>query len=178
MIVLRRDMLKSGGGILAALLFTPAIARAGPVAEIVMQGRPDGSHVWYEPWGLRVKPGTTIRWTNADQGNSHTATAYHPALGGRPLRMPEGAEPWDSDYLLPGESFTVRLDIEGVYDYFCVPHEHAGMVGRIVVGTPEAGAARAYPAGSGETALPAAALEGFPAVADILASGHVSRGKL
>ena len=37
---------------------------------------------------------------------------------------------------MPGESFEVELTEPGVYDYFCIPHEHAGMVGRIVVGGP------------------------------------------
>ena len=36
----------------------------------------------------------------------------------------------------------MTFTVEGVYDYYCVPHEHAGMVGRIVVGTPAAGRRR------------------------------------
>ena len=101
-----------------------------------MQGNADGSQVWFDPIGLRIEPGQTIRWINLDPGNSHTATAYHPKNFERPLRIPEGAEPWNSDYLLPNESFSVTLKVEGVYDFFCVPHEHAGMVGRIIVGQP------------------------------------------
>jgi hypothetical protein len=50
--------------------------------------------------------------------------------------MPEDAKPWESDYLLPNESFSATLSEPGVYDYYCHPHEHAGMVGRIVVGPP------------------------------------------
>ena len=30
----------------------------------------------------------------------------------------------------------MTLDRPGVYDYYCQPHEMAGMVGRIVVGEP------------------------------------------
>ncbi|MDA7965440.1 plastocyanin/azurin family copper-binding protein, partial [Ruegeria sp.] len=30
-----------------------------------------------------------------------------------------------------------HLTIPGVYDYYCLPHEAAAMVGRIVVGTPD-----------------------------------------
>ncbi|HOD35479.1 MAG TPA: plastocyanin/azurin family copper-binding protein [Syntrophales bacterium] len=36
----------------------------------------------------------------------------------------------------PGSHFEVTLTVEGVYDYFCIPHEMAGMVGRIIVGRP------------------------------------------
>ena len=44
--------------------------------------------------------------------------------------------PWDSKYLLPGKVFEIELTVEGVYDYFCTPHEAAGMVGRLIVGKP------------------------------------------
>jgi plastocyanin len=91
-----------------------------------------GARVGFDPIGLRVEPGTTVRWRV--QSNVHTATAYHPK-NGKPLRIPAGAEPWDSGYLVePGRTFEVVLTVEGVYDYFCRPHEQMGMVGRIVVG--------------------------------------------
>lgn len=98
-----------------------------------MVGNANGSVVRFAPRGLLVAPGTTVRWRNADAGNAHTSTAFHPQNMNHPLRIPQGAEPWNSDYLLPGETFEVVLTIPGAYDYFCMPHEMAGMVGRIVV---------------------------------------------
>ena len=56
----------------------PGLPLAGEAVEIRMQGNTDGSHVWFDPVGLRIEPGQTIRWINLDPGNSHTATAYHP----------------------------------------------------------------------------------------------------
>jgi plastocyanin len=139
-----------------------------------MQGNADGSQVWFNPIGLRIKPGQTIRWVNLDPGNSHTATAYHPKNFERPLRIPEGAEPWSSDYLLPNESFSIMLKDEGVYDFFCVPHEHAGMVGRIIVGQPDRSPA-ADPSGqaAGGEPIPEIALRAFPSVAEIMRRGIV-----
>ena len=100
-----------------------------------MRSDPEGAHVGFDPIGLRVMPGTVVRWVV--EANVHTATAYHPVNSGHPLRIPEQAEPWDSDYLVePGQAFEVMLTAEGVYDYFCTPHEVAGMVGRIIVGRP------------------------------------------
>ena len=55
----RRDVLKVGGGILAGL-GVPAVAVASGSVEIRMQGNADGSHVWFDPVGLRVAPGQTI----------------------------------------------------------------------------------------------------------------------
>ncbi|MFC4299106.1 plastocyanin/azurin family copper-binding protein [Castellaniella hirudinis] len=163
----RRLLLGAGGGLLlAAVLLRPA--SAADAVEIGMSGTPTGSEVWFRPRGLLIRPGQAVRWVNRDTGNVHTATAYHPA-NGKPLRMPTGAKPWNSDYLLPGQSYTVVFDTPGVYDYFCLPHEHAGMVGRIVVGD----ASDARPYADTDAQLPAAAVAGFPEVAVILKAGRV-----
>lgn len=175
MMVTRRRVL-GVGGYLAAALLGPATAFGAEPAEVVMQGTPSGSHVWFDPVGLLVQRGQTVRWTNRDAGNSHTVTAYHPSVFERPRRIPEGAAPWDSGYLLPGETFSVTFEVEGVYDYCCVPHEHAGMVGRIVVGTP-AGEPEQPAADPALAALPEVALMSFPPVAEILAAGVVHRSR-
>lgn len=172
MILTRRRVMKVGGGILAALVTRPTFVWADDIVEVVMQGKADGSHVWYDPVGIHVKPGQTIRWTNRDAGNSHTVTAYHPEIFDRPRRIPAKAKPWDSDYLLPNESFSVTLTVEGVYDYYCVPHEHAGMVGRIVVGSPSSNET-AGTTDADLTPLPEVALNGFPSVDEIIAKGIV-----
>ena len=166
--IARRHLVAAGGGILAGLVLRPLAGLSADTVEIAMQGRPDGSHVWFDPVGVHVRPGTTIRWINRDPGNSHTATAYHPSLGGRSQRIPNGAEPWDSDYLLPEKSFEVTLTVEGVYDYYCIPHEHAGMAGRIIVGVPPADQ---HLADGGQVPLPASVLETLPSVADIVSAG-------
>jgi len=170
MIVSRRAILYLGGGAAAALATAPSVSSANDAVEIAMQGRTDGSKVWFDPIGVLIKPGQTVRWTNRNPGNSHTTTAYNPANFERPLRMPKQAKPWNSDFLLPNETFSITLTVEGVYDYYCVPHEHAGMVGRIVVGKPGADDwTKSADAGD----LPEAALKAFPAVDEILAKGAV-----
>lgn len=168
MTVARRDVLGLGGGLLAALSLSQRDVWAEEVVEIRMQGRPDGSRVWFDPIGVLIKPGQLVRWINHNPGNSHTTTAYHPANFGRPLRIPKAAKPWDSDYLLPDESFSVTFTEQGVYDYYCVPHEHAGMVGRIIVGKPEAHGSwmESVAASRG---VPDEALRAFPMVEEILA---------
>jgi plastocyanin len=168
MIATRRHVLMGLG---AATLLLPrhAAPATGPV-DILMTGSDNGARVWFDPVGLRVRPGATIRWTNRDPRNAHTATAYHPANLDRPRRIPDGAEPWDSDYLMPGEAFSVTLAVQGVYDYYCVPHEAAGMVGRIVVAEP---GAQAPAASTQEGDLPQAALDALPPVALILEQGSV-----
>ncbi|WP_262269274.1 plastocyanin/azurin family copper-binding protein [Microvirga yunnanensis] len=175
MTISRRTILRIGGGVLAGLAL-PRLLLAADAVEIRMKGNADGSHVWFDPMGLRIEPGQTVRWINLDPGNSHTATAYHPKIFERPLRIPEGAEPWNSDYLLPNESFSVTLTQEGVYDFYCVPHEHAGMVGRIVVGQPGRPPAASVSAqAAGGEPIPDIALQAFPPVDEIMRRGIVRR---
>jgi plastocyanin len=152
----RRAALRAGGRLLAALAAPAAVrpAWAGGVVEIRLRSDALGTHVSFDPIGVLIEPGQTVRWVN--EANVHTSTAYHPANDGHSLRIPEAAEPWDSGYLVePGEHFEVTLTVPGVYDYFCAPHEMAGMVGRIIVGRP-----------GGAGTLPFDYFEGDPAARD------------
>src|SRR5689334_20598315 len=161
----RRQFVQIGGGLLLAGSLPPRSAASADVVEINMQGNADGSKVWFDPIGVLVQPGQTIRWTNRDPGNAHTATAYHPKNAEHPRHIPERAEPWNSDYLLPNETFSVTLTVEGVYDYFCIPHEQAGMVGRIVVGHPDnasAAPSRGATPDGGAPSIPEPAQRAFP----------------
>lgn len=173
MTISRRTVLRTGGALLAVLLPHP-MPLAGEPVEIRMQGKTDGSDIWFDPIGLRIRPGQTLRWINKDPGNSHTSTAYHPSNLGRVLRIPKGAAPWDSGYLLPDESFSVTLTVEGVYDFFCIPHEHAGMVGRIIVGQPSEAPLEDVDEES-EPSLPEAALRALPSVRKIMERGVIRR---
>lgn len=136
-----------------------------------MRGTARGERVWFVPRGLAVDPGTVLRFVNRDKGNSHTATAYHPEIFGRMRRIPAKAAHWNSDFLLPGDGFEVTLTVPGVYDYYCIPHEMAGMVGRIVVGTPDDPAWEGAAGPSDDVSL--AVLDAFPPVKEILSRTRI-----
>lgn len=89
----------------------------------------------FDPEVIWVTPGGSVTWKNVDE-EEHTATAYAPA-NDKPQRIPDGAESWDSGLLETGETFTETFETEGVYDYYCTPHEALGMLGTVVVGTPD-----------------------------------------
>lgn len=167
MTLTRRDLLLAAGGTLLAINL-PTLASGQPPVLIEMRGTARGERVWFDPFGFAVQPGTTLTFINRDIGNAHTVTAYHPELFDRVRRIPQLAAPFNSGYLLPGHSFELRLTVPGVYDFYCIPHEPAGMVGRIVVGTPndQSWDASGVEAG-GVTAQVDAA---FPSVAAILAA--------
>lgn len=181
----RREFLKAGGLVVAGVGMAPLFGirlLASPSLQLI-QMRSDalGSRVWFDPIGLYVPPGTTVRWIVRE--NVHTTTAYHPKNDNHPLRIPDGAAPWNSGFLVkPGATFDVTLTVPGVYDYYCLPHEAAGMVGRIVVGNGTDARARPFdywvgkPGTDGWRRVPDAARTVFPSVARILAEHVVHPG--
>jgi plastocyanin len=181
----RREFLKAGGLALAGFGIAPFIgARVGywPAPQLIeMRSDPLGSRVWFDPIGLYVEPGTTVRWIVRE--NVHTTTAYHPRNEKHSLRIPESAVPWDSGFLVhPGDHFDVTLTVPGVYDYYCMPHEGAGMVGRIVVGDSRGPGAEPFdywinkPGTDGWRHVPEAARAAFPSVEQILTRRRVHSG--
>ena len=176
----RRTVLLAGGLLLAGFATRSAYPAQGAGASslIHMKSDPLGTQVGFDPIGLSVAPGTTVRWVV--DANVHTTTAYHPANGRHSLRIPPGAKPWDSGYLVnPGDYFEATLTVEGVYDYFCQPHEAAGMVGRIVVGRPNPPQAPPFddfhgrPEARDWLPVPPEAQAAFPSIAEILRHGAV-----
>ncbi|MBP7240756.1 plastocyanin/azurin family copper-binding protein [Amaricoccus sp.] len=170
----RRQLLAIGGGLGAALVLGPRRLLAAPVEAIEMRGSARGERIWFAPRGLAVARGTTVHFVNRDPGNSHTSTAYHPDNYDRLRRIPAAARPWDTGFLLPGESAEIVLDVPGVYDFYCIPHEMAAMVGRIVVGRSEDPGWEG-PAPDSEDVMPEA-LAALPPVEDILARGRIDDG--
>lgn len=87
----------------------------------------------FDPGRITIPVGGTVVWRNAS-GLNHTVTAA-PDLAGTPInvRLPDGAEPFNSGPVQPGEIYARTFTVPGLYRYFCIPHEAAGMTGEIVV---------------------------------------------
>lgn len=93
----------------------------------------------FRPETVELTAGETVTWINVGS-YPHTVTAYE-------AEIPEGGEYFASGgfeseraarvesggYVEEGESYAHRFDAEGVYEYYCIPHEHAGMVGTVTV---------------------------------------------
>ena len=94
---------------------------------------------YFDPIGLYVEPGTTVRFEI--EAGSHSAIAYED-------RIPAKATPFDSGTISQG-GFEYTFETPGTYDYYCIPHQSMGMVGRIVVGEP-GGPAEAIPIPDGD----------------------------
>lgn len=101
-------------------------------AEVAMKTADGENH--FEPHVVRVVPGGTVTFTL--ESGTHSATAYA-SDNDKPQRIPEDATAWDSGTMNEqGATFEHTFETEGVYDYYCSPHESLGMVGSVVVGDP------------------------------------------
>lgn len=97
----------------------------------------------FEPPSLEVTAGETVVWRNSNS-RAHTVTAYEDLI------------PAEADYFASGdyaseqaardaffdafggaiasrEEYEHTFSVPGEYQYFCIPHEKAGMVGSITV---------------------------------------------
>jgi len=113
----------AGGAVVAATGTVTAQEEGGSTTHDIDM---ESSNV-FDPIGLRIEPGDTVRWTS--QGGVHNAVSYEG-------RIPEDAEPFEYDLIEEGETIEHTFEVEGTYDYYCLPHKTLGMVGRIVVGEP------------------------------------------
>ena len=60
----RRHFMRAGGAALAGLALPSwwRVPLPSEVVEISMRSDQSGSRVWFDPVGVLVEPGTTIRW--------------------------------------------------------------------------------------------------------------------
>jgi plastocyanin len=171
--VTRRGFLAAGGLAVTALTL-PRGASAAGIVEVHMKNDASRVKAWFDPIGVHIMPGQTVRWIL--EGDVHATAAYHPKNAMHSLRIPEHATPWDSGLMTTkGAHFDATFTVEGVYDYFCLPHEADGMVGRIVVGKPGGPGTLPFdyfkgkPGTAGWLPVPVAARKAFPSVAKIMA---------
>lgn len=154
---------------IGTLYVEPKKLPSGQVVEIHMKSDAAGGAIGFDPVGVFLQPGQIVRWIS--EANVHTTTAYGPKNDNHSLRIPETSASWASDFLLPGQTFEIKLTVEGVYDYFCAPHEMAGMGGRLIVGKAEGPGSLPfdYFVAQGRTwkPVPATSQNSFPSAAEI-----------
>lgn len=139
----RRRLLQGVGGLALAAGLVQTVKASGKIHEIHMVIEPvEGRELpefYFEPVGLWLRPGDSVRWIAASP--HHTVTAYH-RQHAKVHRVPEGVGPFSSPVVPVGQSWEYTFEIPGVYDYWCAPHEVYGMAGRLVVDYPVRGPAR------------------------------------
>ncbi len=88
----------------------------------------------FVPMEITIKAGDTVEWRNIGS-IPHTVTADPKrAPSSRNIELPDGAEAFDSGWVMRGQSFRYTFSEPGVYRYVCLPHERARMLGTVTVG--------------------------------------------
>lgn len=125
--VLRRTGLVALGIGLAPLLQGCAAGAAtGHVVEM-------NDQLKFVPDKLFIKVGDTVTWKNSGT-LVHTVTDDPAKAQNRAdVKLPPGAQPFDSGDIPGGQSWSRKFDVAGEYVYFCIPHELAGMVASLTV---------------------------------------------
>ena len=87
----------------------------------------------FVPALAEARVGQTVEWRNTSFF-THTATCdFAKAKDRAHVSLPEGAEPFDSGRIAPGEVWRRRIATPGTYRYVCLPHEDEGMLGTLIV---------------------------------------------
>lgn len=105
---------------IALSLISTATMAADHKVKMLNYGQ-DGGMV-FEPGYVKAEPGDTI--TFVPENSSHYVQSF---------AVPDGVKSWKSKL---DEEFTVNVDQEGVYLYYCPPHLMMSMIGVIQVGKP------------------------------------------
>ena len=97
----------------------------------------------FRPGSFAVTPGTTVVFLNTSK-QGHSVTAYEDGIPDEADFFASGGydseeaarQAWRDETggrLLEGDAFEHTFEVPGSYQYFCIPHEAAGMVGTIEV---------------------------------------------
>jgi len=124
-----------GFGILCICLVISAVgprlyaAEGAPMTVLVKMS----DQLVFEPDHITIHSGDTVEWKNTSV-LVHTVTDQ-PERAGNPKDavLPKGASGFDSGNLAPGATYRHSFSAPGRYQYFCKPHEAAGMTGVITV---------------------------------------------
>ena len=128
----------AGGVAAAAAAGSAAVGTAGAQTSHTVD-MTDG--LVFDPDGLTIAPGDTVVWETVGSVG-HSVTAYEDGIpddaeyfasgGLESEQAARNAYPQEGD-VASGETYEHTFEVEGEYEYFCIPHESAGMVASITV---------------------------------------------
>ena len=131
----RRGFLKLMTIVLGTGVGSPLLASCSPKAEdereidIVFEQ----NDIHYSPATLTIPRGTTVTWLNKSYYSQSATCDPKKAAQAGIVNLPQGAEPWDSGLLYPGQRFTKTFNTSGTYVYFSQPRLSPNTLGTIIV---------------------------------------------
>jgi len=132
----RRVLATLGSALVAGSAGCAAAGMGGVDGDVGMTA------VAFEPATITVSVGDEVVWYN-NSARAHSITAYEDGIPAGAAYFATGGydseaaarEAWDgmSGSITTGERYAHTFEVPGTYNYFCIPHERAGMVGKVVV---------------------------------------------
>lgn len=94
----------------------------------------------FDPDSLTISAGTTVTWENVGVVD-HTVTAYEDKIPADAEYFASGGfesegsarDNQQAGFVGEGETYSHTFEVPGSYEYFCIPHESAGMTASITV---------------------------------------------
>ena len=135
----RRQFLKAAGSITIAGVLAGCTDDSG--------GNGEGGNVIdmnddlkFVPDTFEVAVGETVTWKNVGSAE-HSVTAYEDDIPGDAAYFASGGfdsesaarDAYPDGSIAGDETYEHTFDTAGEYQYFCIPHEQAGMVGTLTV---------------------------------------------
>jgi len=98
-------------------------ARGQDTATVEVGVEANGGAFGFGPAAIHVDNGATVQWEWTGEGGGHNVVS-------------DGDGPLDSDtYSESGVNYEQTFEEDGIYNYYCSPHQGQGMLGSVVVGT-------------------------------------------
>jgi len=124
----RNAMARAAGlaaGVAAATVAQPAYAAS--TASVKMGS--DTGGLQFVPSKTSICKGDSVTWTN-NKGGPHNVVFDEDAI---PSGVSQEAISMDDQLGEEGETFTMKFEVAGTYEYYCEPHRGAGMNGVLTV---------------------------------------------
>jgi len=125
----RRAAMSRAAGLAAGVAVT-AVAQPSYAAETkaVKMGADSGLLV-FEPAKTSICKGDSVTWTNNKAG-PHNVVFDEDAI---PAGVDQEKISMDDQLGEEGDTFTMKFDVAGTYEYYCEPHRGAGMQAQLIV---------------------------------------------
>ncbi len=123
---------------LAPLAFVAACAGSGPAVDGITPAGVDKivdmtATLNFAPNAVTINSGDTVEFRNISTFTHTVSTVADTQIEAQAVKLPNGADPFDSGEIAPGATFTHTFTTPGTYQYFCEPHVGQGMIGTVIV---------------------------------------------
>merc|ERR1711992_392295 len=125
----RRAAMARAAGLAAGLAATTVASPAYAAETKDVKMGSDSGQLVFVPAKVSICKGDSVKWTN-NKGGPHNVVFDEDDI---PSGVSQEAISMDDQLGEEGETFTMKFEVAGTYEYYCEPHRGAGMNGVLTV---------------------------------------------